>query len=308
VNQLHSDWFIKAIESNGSVKTCLQAVLDDLNVKSSFIKIMMQHIGEPVGSYTDVLTDIGTRLRTLENTLRFRVAILSPDRKGAWFRASATTTGPFKEVLYSEPFFTHFDEHMANKVRLGLKQCWDHKGLVQYPFSPTETCLWKILLTLNFELERASQFGRPFGSVLTLGDQLPEELKSRSLLAFLSNVRAEVLSLQNRLGQCYKEMLDASERFWLVCMHETAQRDGRAHRHAKNQFDRLTVKPMIKAGPDFEALRFFGFDNFPDGEELKRRYHSLALRFHPDREGGSEHKFKLLAKHYRHLSKLIGLS
>jgi len=44
-----------------------------------------------------------------------------------------------------------------------------------------------------------------------------------------------------------------------------------------------------------------GFDEFPDVEMLRQRYHALAMTMHPDREGGNEARFKLLAKSYKHL-------
>jgi DnaJ-class molecular chaperone len=44
-----------------------------------------------------------------------------------------------------------------------------------------------------------------------------------------------------------------------------------------------------------------GFDDFPEAEVLRQRYHALALEMHPDREGGNEARFKLLAKSYKHL-------
>jgi DnaJ-class molecular chaperone len=53
-----------------------------------------------------------------------------------------------------------------------------------------------------------------------------------------------------------------------------------------------------------EALRFMGFDDFPTTDSLKQRYHMLALDMHPDRQGGNELKFKLLAKSYKHLSQV----
>ena len=43
-------------------------------------------------------------------------------------------------------------------------------------------------------------------------------------------------------------------------------------------------------------------DDFPTVAQLRQRYHALALEMHPDRQGGNEARFKMLAKCYRHLS------
>ncbi len=151
-----------------------------------------------------------------------------------------------------------------------------------------------------------------------LPERLPVGLESRSLRAFLTNVRAEILSLQNRLGDCYKVLLDASERYWQFHDSESAAHAS-AHKKTVKDWSDLpppdykgafntqrtptTALPKFKNAADLEALKFMGFGDFPDAEALKQRYHALALKMHPDRPSGNEQRFKLLNKCYKHLSK-----
>jgi hypothetical protein len=151
-------------------------------------------------------------------------------------------------------------------------------------------------------------------------DELPKDLEGRSIRAFLNNVRAEYLSVQSRLVNVYDLLLEASERFWAAAPrgnrvtrdraddydgHRAAEsmRDGFRKRRAESPTPTIK-RPIGKSAQDFEALKFMGFEDFPSSEDLKQRYHNMALRLHPDREGGSDVKFKLLSKSYKHLSRI----
>jgi hypothetical protein len=318
--QTNIDWFISAIVADGSVGTCLSQVIDELKRKEQFVAKLKEKLSERPGQSQDALTDLSNRLRILESTLKFRLSILSPERRGAWFRASASTaTGPFAGTLLPEAIFSSYDETQTAKIRAALLECWQRKNLVAYPMRATETCLWKILLCINFELYTLGDLDR-WPRIERMPDELPKDLEGRSIRAFLNNVRAEYLSVQSRLVNVYDLLLEASERFWAAAPrgnrvtrdraddydgHRAAEsmRDGFRKRRAESPTPTIK-RPIGKSAQDFEALKFMGFEDFPSSEDLKQRYHNMALRLHPDREGGSDVKFKLLSKSYKHLSRI----
>ncbi len=312
-----ADWFVSAIVKDGSVGECLSAVENELRQRQAFVVRLRQRIAEKSPSKIDGISDINARIAILENTLKLRLSILSPSRRGAWFRPSASTaSGPFATPLFNEPVFAPYDEKMTSKIRVGLGDCWDARNLLSYPLKASEPCLWKILLSLNFELYQMGDMGE-WPRLEKLPDDLPFDLESRALRAFLSNVRAEYLSARQHLDECYQVLLVASQAFWSEARFLRSSKDfapgaddfydgHRAAEKMRQEFRSRRTTPTIKrpigkTAQDIEALNFMGFEDFPDADSLKHRYHNLAMEMHPDREGGSEARFKLLAKSYRHL-------
>lgn len=305
-----TDWFIPAIQSNGSVGESLSAVLELLDEKRRFLNGLIASIAEKSPGAMDAVSDIGQRIRLLDNTLRFRLTILSPERKGAWFRPATATTGPFKENLMPEPVFSAYNDDFYGRVRSGFSLCWEKRNLVDYPLSAKDPSLWKVLLSLNFELERIETLETGFPKLSELPIMLPAHLESRSLRAFLTNVRAEILSHRSRLADCYKMLLDASDRYWrfhaTTASQKTTKSAGPNHEKAplRDRRSPTTPRNRFKNSSDIEALKFMGFADYPKSDDLKQRYHSLALTMHPDRPTGNEQRFKMLTKSYKHLSKV----
>lgn len=307
------DWFVAAIECDGSVSHCLAAVLSELEQRANLVRALQKSIGEKISGGPDTVTDIGQRIKTLENTLRFRLSILSPERKGAWFRPGSTMGGPFSGSLLNEPVFSMYDDAHHGRMRKGVSECWEKRNLLDYPFRATEQSLWKVLLTLNFELESLDKFNPSFSRLSELPENLPNLLESRSLRAFLINVRAELISHRARLTQCYYQLLEASERFWQHHATAASRKTGATrdedpqsafHSSFKQRRTATTPRPSLKTSSDLEALRFMGFPDYPNPDDLKQRYHSLAMEMHPDRPGGNEQRFKLLNRSYKHLAKV----
>jgi hypothetical protein len=310
------DWFLSAIVKDGSVGTCLGEVLAEVRRKERFVAKLHEKISEREAAGADAISEISARIRILENTLKFRLSVLSPERRGSWFRPNvATASGPFSGSVLSDPVFCQYDETKTNKVRVALVECWSRKNLVAYPMKATESSLWKILLTLNFELHAIGDLGE-WPRLERLPEDLPEDFASRSLRAFLSNVAFEYLEARERLKNAYETLLEASDSFWSraktrrVDPEHGETYDGyTAAESMREEFRKRRAAPTIKRPigksiHDIEALRFMGFDDFPNTEALKQRYHTLALDMHPDRQGGNESKFKLLAKSYKHLSRV----
>jgi len=316
VNSTLNDWFVSAILKDGTVGQCLSEVENELKAKQKFVAMLKERIAERSPSKIDIVSDISARIVILENTLKFRLSILSPTRRGAWFRDSASTAaGPFAGSLLTDPIFSNYDEKASGRIRAGLRTCWLEHNLVSYPLRATLPCLWKTILSLNFELHNAGDFGS-WPRLEKLPEDLPTEFESRALRAFLSNVKAEYMAARRKLDDCYATLLEASNRFWaesersiksafadqnedLYDGHRVAEKLRQEFRSRRST---PTIKrPVGKSTQDIEALTFMGFDDFPEAEVLRQRYHALALEMHPDREGGNEARFKLLAKSYKHL-------
>jgi hypothetical protein len=323
VSQPNQDWFVSAILKDGTVAHCLAEVVKELKRKEQFIAVLSSRISERAGATMDAVSEISARIGILENTVKFRLSILNPDRRGAWFRTSATTsTGPFSGTIMTDPVFPNFDESRAMEIRKGLVECWQKRNLIGFPLKATEPSVWKTLLTLNFEVWNLGDLGE-WPRLETLPESLPADLDSRSLRAFLANVNTEYIAARERLNKVFDMLLAASDKFFAKCSVSSGVRssdkssgqsqdkyDGyAAAENVRESFRKRRATPTIrrpvgKSAQDLEALRFMGFEDFPSEEDLKHRYHRLAMEMHPDRQGGNESRFKLLAKSYKHLRRL----
>jgi hypothetical protein len=310
------DWFLAAIEARGSVAQCLGAVLRELETRTQFVEVVQKSLDES-GTGADRVTLLGQRIKSLENTLRFRLGILRPERPGAWFRApAATSTGPFASTLLAEPVFSFYKPMDVDQVRRGLRNSWERRSIQSLPFESGEPCLWRTLIQLAEEFERINKLPAPFESftLKSLPQGLPPVLESRALRAFLINVSAELQDAEKRLTNCHGDLMQASEKLWDYQKEQskyTFRRERERDRsgpaddvRAEFKRRRQSARPL-RSFRDSEALRFMGFDDLPSFELLKSRYINLAKQFHPDRHGGDEAKFKLLTKAYSHLNSRI---
>jgi len=310
------DWFIGAIETKGSVGACLSAVSDELSSRQKFVELLKAKIVKPE-STLDNVSDLATRIKSLENTLRFRLGILRPERPGAWFRApAATSTGPFASTLLSEPVFSLYRPEDVDKVRKSLKVAWESKSITNLPFEQNEPSLWKSLLCLSLELEQLINLPEPFDSFKLdeLPNGLPPSLDSKALRAFLLNVASELKNARLKLDDCYKQLLDSSDRLWIYQKEQSKRTHRRDFRspgqdriddvRAEFQKRRQAAMP-IRNSVDSEALQFMGFRDFPTPEILKQRYLILAKKLHPDANLGMDEDFKFLTKSFAHLNSRI---
>lgn len=315
------DWFLPAIEAEGSVAECLDAVLGQLDARAAFVAALRTALAAPPGTTPhknapDAVTDLAHRIKALENTLRFRLGILRPERPLAWFRApAATSTGPFATTLIDEPVFQAYDPQDADKVRRDLANLWTRRVRGPLPFKDDGPSLWKTLLTFNADLEQLAAMPAPFQALRLdkLPDDLPRALESRPLRAFLVNVRTEVLGTRERLQACHKQLLEACERFWSAQKDEDAKERFQARPRPsanpaadsmREEFKRrrqAATKPPVTS-TDRDALRYMGFDDVPSPETLRQRYLEMAKRLHPDRRGGRDLEFKELNNAYSHLA------
>jgi len=304
------DWFAPVIAVSGSVSKCLNSVLSDLDAKSKFVQNLKAKIGDVSEGGLDHLTSLNQSIKILESTLRFRISLLQPDRKGSWFRSSVASTGPFSAAILHDPVFENYPDEKVSEIKQKLLSCWAQGNLVQFPFK--SKTIWGILLTYRTNLADINRIeSGPDGlTIENCLEKIPEVLESRYLRAFLMNVRAEYFLTKEKLDDCYAKLLSLSEKFWETQLEEKKKSIKQQAKEYENpakkireDFRKRREQPrtVIRTTADLEALRFMGFDNYPDMDELKRKYIHLAKAMHPDRNGGEDSDFKTLTKSYEHL-------
>jgi len=333
------DWFISAVVSNGSVSDCLDAVAHELAAKQKFINAINSNLRSGLDDGTDNLTLLGKEVKELENTLRFRLGLLRPDRDAAWFRkAGHKDCGPFRSAMLTEAVFAPYRASEGEKIRTAIASCWQLATITPIPFLDETPCLWRLLLLQKQRLNQLALLAEPFTALRLdeLPDGLPADLESLALRAFLINVKAGFVSVRDRLQLCYDQLWTASEKFWqhqkLQSVQEKSQNRAKppparpaAPRPAgprQASRDRPPPPPEQESqhepydAGDFsdlnihssfarmEALRFMGFRHAPTLETLRKRYLEMAKKLHPD-HGGSEDAFKRLARAYKDLVKSL---
>jgi hypothetical protein len=307
------DWFLPAIHAVGSVGDCLDQVLEELDQRGVFLRAVREKLVKS-GNHQDNLTFLGQRAKALENTLKVRLGILNPEREASWFRISPSqTSGPFSSALLSESVFFPYNSAEWAGVRERILTCWKSSQVYAPTAGESRQCLWSMLLTLNKEFGELARLSNQFAglSLAELPNGLPEILESRSLRAFLLNVRNEFYAVRKRLDSAYETLLAASEKFWAAqeknaLNARTEIRNDQAE-DMREEFKRRrqqTRNAGIRKGDiqRQESLKFMGFEEDPSDAELRRRYLEMAKAMHPDRQGGDESAFKMLTVAYGRLS------
>lgn len=333
-----TDWFMAAITCNGAVDQCFAAVLTELERRSSFVRALRQTMRAEDTIEKDLITLIGEKIRSLENTLSFRLGILSPEREASWFRQpSNRSAGPFASSLLTEPVFAPYEISLQAELKSKIRQQWARHEYKALPFKADSPCLWKTLLKLNADHEQAVTLSQPFETLRLdrLPDGLPPEFESTSMRAFLINVRAAAMQNRKRLNDCFRSLWAASDTFWEAqqklhikkTAHATGAKEGASARdnskrgfrasagaqEMRDEFRRRRKEhQQSRAFMAFshivrDALEIMGFDEMPSADILRKRYLSLAKKHHPDCDGGSEDSFKQLAKAYDLLSDRLNL-
>jgi hypothetical protein len=319
------DWFIAAIESDGTVASCLSAVLSELDARSHFVRVLRDSLDAHDPRGVDAVSDVGQRVRLLDRSLGFRLPMLSEEREGAWFRVAAmTSVGPFAGTLDTDPVLAPYDVAAVETVRRELVRAFEGRSAKLLPFARGTPCLWRTLVELAERLERIVALPAPFAHLRLdrLPDGLPESLDSRALRAFLLNVRSEILATRELLDGCYRELLATSERLFARqrdSVRERAReaRSSEAHARANRAAGDLreemrrrregAVAPggLLLGPDDLAALRFMGFRQMPSSADLRKRYLTMAKDLHPDRSSGSDTSFKLLVTAYNRLTERL---
>lgn len=312
------DWFVAAIEAEGSVSASLAAVLHELSRRADFVSALKSNLELTGARGIDAITDLGQKLKGFENTLRFRLGILRPERSAAWFRApAATSVGPFSSSVLEEPVFAPYDVADWAKIKAGLESAWESRHVGTQIFKDGSSCLWLTLLKYGELLERICTLPDVFASLRLdlLPDGLPVDLESRSLRAFLINVRGEVLSTRERLEACYRQLHETSAKLWAVQAEMEAvratqvppprQRISSPADGVREEFKRRRATAEFRrllTPNEMDAMRYMGFDDLPSAADLRQRYLTMARQLHPDLQGGSDSAFKNLTRAYERLT------
>lgn len=316
---LPRDWFLPAIESDADVGGCLDAVITELQSRAQFIHAIKVNLDQKLPNGTDTITSLGQKIRGMENTLRFRLGILRPERPQAWFRAPAVTTaGPFSSTVINEAVFAPFIVADADKLKNELSKCFETGSNKVYNFQDGSPCLWRTLLTLKWEHELICRLKAPFDLLRldVLPEQLPATFDSRALRAFLLNVKNEIVGIRLRLDGCFQQLMETSIRFWehqktlRVDADPSAARKSQSNPAADSVREELRKRRATQAQfltpGDLNALKFMGFRELPNQSDLRQRYIELAKKLHPDRFGGEDQSFKQLSVSYNHLLERLG--
>jgi len=326
-----NDWFLPAIFTDGPVGDCLAAVVSELERRRDFVVAVRSRLepgnaSSPAASGSqgrlDAVTDLSNRIKPLENTLRTRLPMLLPDRPAAWFRVpAARTSGPFATSVLHEPVFAPYGSAPPDLVREGLVNAWKNGAVSVGVFRIGIRCLWLTLLELNGRYRAINELDGEFSGLALdrLPDGLPGHLDCKSLRAFLTNVRNELQGCRQRLDACYRELLSASDNYFANQAGTASQgagaqsrtgawrdraddfRDEQSRRRQAFSSASGRAGATVKTAKDIEALRYFGFSDFPAQDELRRKYLELAKKYHPDAGTGHEEKFKTLSRVYEHL-------
>jgi hypothetical protein len=311
------DWFLPAIESSGSVGQCLDAVISELRTRVAFVSAIKGCLVRKDCSGLDNLTQLAQRVKTLGQTLDYRLGILAPDRPQAWFRPpSAVSSGPFSSALLPEPVFSGDEIWNVEQLIAEISASWESKSVSNLSQIGDGPSLWRTLLTLNSELEEICILPEPYSDMRldTLPDGLTLSLESRPLRAFLLNVRQEIINVREKIEDCKSRLWAASEPFWEAQKKSRNPNRSRSRvfgsgssttadraREEFRQRRHRVLRSVFLAPADMQAMQFMGFEELPSQTELRQRYLVMAKKLHPDRQGGRDEGFKVLSSAYERL-------
>jgi hypothetical protein len=314
------DWFLPAIESDRTVRSSFEGVLQDLAHRVEFVQVLRDRLCDSESPDLDTISQLLKEVRFLKSSLQSRLGILSADRPAAWFRPSiAQSAGPFSQPIAREPmFFSHGAEDIPD-IHQELENLWSTRSqpTSRWINSPT---IWGLILGLNHRYESICRLHGKHCSGLRLDrlpESLPERLNSPILRGFLQNVRVKALEVRTALDQLYSDMFAASEKLWDSMRRQAEeQRGSRMYRHtetaqrAKDEFrerrqSAARARTILLSQPVLDALAIMRFTELPDLQGLKRRYLELARELHPDHNPGKDDEFKKLGEAYTYLTRRI---
>lgn len=343
---LGRDWFIGAIEANGTVHQCLQKLADELDFKKTFVQELMLILHKDKESKLDDISLLHQQCRQLLQTLSVRLSLLSPERETAWFRRSISPpAGPFTPSVFQDPVFFSYDFKTSEPLEKALVSAFEKSeapptelwtGQARESAIKGEHCLWTRLLTYNHRLKHHSHLNIPMGSLTGAHQEslqinlekidestiLPGILESRPLRAFLMNIQGELKSIRSVVNQCFQCLHHGSSQLWSFQrkVKKTAADPGRftnpreippqdrdQKQRQQTQGDSQDHESLFLLARERDCLRFMGFDYLPSIFELRKKYRELAKKMHPDIHPGQDQSFKRLVESYKILQKKISI-
>lgn len=311
-NLPHKDWFLPAIESDGSVRNSFDAVLNELKLRAELMVQLRERLTSSEHEL-DSLSILSREAKELENTLRFRLGILQAERPVAWFRKAPNKDfGPFRTSMLTAPVFSEYGAEDVDAVGSALKRCWEQAQTGPIPFRDPGESLWSILLGHRAQLNSMASLVGPFAGLRL--DQpcidLPSYIESPSLRAFMVNVCGEFVGVKDRLQLCFDHLWSASEKLWAFQRRQVKANSNQHHFRqtsagrtestgGQKRQSGSTARALGISYSEMEALRYMGFREHPNDASLKQRYYEMAKQLHPDRQGGNEESFKMLNRAYQ---------
>ncbi|MBP9708786.1 MAG: J domain-containing protein [Oligoflexales bacterium] len=319
------DWFAPAIKSEGSVYETLNVLDENLNSKLNFVRHLREQI-QPNPSQVDKVTNLLSRAKQLEKTLSYRLGLLTAARPQAWFRQFVfAKSAPFAKGVLSLPVFSHYEVAELPQLKEQLKTAFN--GQIPSQDLPLQACLWTYLIALNQDLLKLSfiqieNFRLDISSA-EWETNIPDSITSPLLLGFLNNVSESLMHSKNILQQCFQKLWLASSQLWQAQLQEKepqrqesyksndhnsnvyteSARKQRAafsqHRHTQAQAKQNEASQIDSSVlTEYAALRYLGFQSYPELTILKKRYLTLAKKTHPDRAPDQVETFKKLSACY----------
>ena len=268
-----------------------------------------------------IISELEKKVKEVWDTLHFRIGMLSPDRPGAWFRVNMNQgPGLFNNGVLTEPIFGKYEASAAGLLEESLAKSFHDRTILTLPMDK-DGSIWLSLLKLNMSWDELDRLDKPFlGLRLSeLPDALPLDLQTPSLIAFLDKVNEAHIRVRENLDSCYEKLMTCSKEFWAFQSQSQKKSEGstsgksRFHQQSKSKQGKDRERSRgARSGAsrlpsvfDMRALEFMRFDEFPNRQELRQRYLTLANDCHPDKPGGNEERFKQLSQFYSHLSHRI---
>lgn len=316
-----TDWFLPGINPGETLESGLKSVISQEQDKLNLVQALFRSLCAQRGTSADSISELRRQIQQLAKTLDYRLPLLSPDRRGAWFRDNAGVGhGPVSDVtLLPLPVFPLFEAAAIPQLRKALMDSWQERSLLPLPVADERPSLWGMLLALNHQWRIQAQLevaGSSY-SLLTLPSHLPPAILTPALRIFLHHVKSALLAAQQDLDGCHQRLWKASTTLFGAMMRDASRQrssewDGHStpqdayaayQRHADDIRSRFRERrgAGAYAHPETQALSFLGFQQRPGADALRKRYREMARQFHPDSPQGNEESFKELNRHYHFL-------
>lgn len=324
------DWFYPAMSHRGSLASSLDLVLETEKAKYFFIEALKQNLCVPVQFGSDAISCLRSNIQRLKRSIDLRADDLLGLEAEHWLMPlTASHDHLISGKILRDPVCLSFEPIKAKALQLEIKTAWLNSS-DQVSFWPKESrCLWLNLLAFNKNFDDICSLKHPFDDLRLdeLPEGLPDDISCESLQTFLSRTRGALNAARKDLDRCFETLWKLSEPFFdrsfsQACSNRSrydmpqGDRSKQQHQdyHTSRRWSESGYKRSSKADYDafsqkgafgeLKALSFMGFTELPSHDELRRRYHALARKFHPDCQNGSDDAFRQLVAHYKQLRPL----
>jgi hypothetical protein len=327
------DWFYPAMTHSGSLAASLDLVLETEKAKYFFIEALKQKLCVPAQLGSDAISCLRLNIQRLKRSVDLRAEDLLGLETDRWLKPlTASHDHLISGKILRDPVCLPFEPIKAKALQLEIKTAW-LKRADQISFWPIGSrCLWLNLLAFNKSFDDICALDHPFDDLRLdeLPEGLPDDIACESLQTFLSRTRGALNAARKDLDRCFETLWKMSEPFFdrtfsQACSskshydaHRADQakqqqqqyqnhhdsRRGSEHRFDGSRTHNYSFGKNGASGHHISAMSFMGFTELPSHDDLRRRYHALARKFHPDCQNGSDDAFRQLVAHYKQLREL----